>query len=428
MQPDRFLHYIGVDWATEAHRVCLLDQHGTLLGRISIPHSGDGLQQLLTWLSAHGVTPARAAVAIEVPRGAVVETLTERGFTVYSINPKQVDRFRDRFSVAGAKDDDRDALVQASCLRTDLHLFRPVPTETAECIRLRELFRTADELRVEMQRYLCRLCEQLRRYYPAMLALCPNAQQPFLWELIEAAPLPADAARLTLDQVQAILKKHHMRRLTAEQVIATLTQPALHVAPGAAEAAAEHIRTLLPRLRLTRELREGTLKQLRAVLQRMRQAHTGDRPSDVEIVMSMPGVGELTAAALFSEAGRAIAERDEPALRTQSGMAPVSRNSGKSSQVVMRRACNERLRNALHFSTLSSLRFEPINRRHYDELRAANHTCARSVRGVADRNLSVLVAMLKHGTLYDPRKRKGYRAEDAQAARVQTASGEAENE
>ena len=37
----------------------------------------------------------------------------DRGFAVYSINPKQLDRFRDRFSPAGAKDDSRDARVLA---------------------------------------------------------------------------------------------------------------------------------------------------------------------------------------------------------------------------------------------------------------------------------------------------------------------------
>jgi hypothetical protein len=34
------------------------------------------------------------AVAIEVPHGPIVETLLERGFQVYAVNPKQLDRFR----------------------------------------------------------------------------------------------------------------------------------------------------------------------------------------------------------------------------------------------------------------------------------------------------------------------------------------------
>jgi hypothetical protein len=46
--------------------------------------------------------------------------LVERGFQVYAINPKQLDRFRDRYSMSGAKDDRRDAFVLADSLRTSL--------------------------------------------------------------------------------------------------------------------------------------------------------------------------------------------------------------------------------------------------------------------------------------------------------------------
>jgi hypothetical protein len=50
----------------------------------------------------------------------------ETGRWMYAISPKQLDRLRNRFSLAGAKDDGRDALVAASRLRTNLPLFRRV--------------------------------------------------------------------------------------------------------------------------------------------------------------------------------------------------------------------------------------------------------------------------------------------------------------
>src|SRR3954452_20421445 len=45
-----------------------------------------------------------------------------RHFTVHVINPKQLERLRDRVSLAGAKDDRRDARVAAGGLRTDPHV------------------------------------------------------------------------------------------------------------------------------------------------------------------------------------------------------------------------------------------------------------------------------------------------------------------
>src|SRR5436305_8452946 len=110
--------FAGVDWGSERHQVCLLDARGTTVGEREFPHSGEGLAELGDWLLSMASAASTVAVAIEVPHGPVVDALIDRGFVVYAINPKQLDRLRDRFSVAGAKDDRRDAYVQADGLRT----------------------------------------------------------------------------------------------------------------------------------------------------------------------------------------------------------------------------------------------------------------------------------------------------------------------
>lgn len=98
-----FEFFVGVDWATTEHLVCLLDAQGQILGEHAFAHSGAGLTEFCAWLLKLGNDEKRIAVAIEVPHGAVVETLLERGFAVHAINPKQLDRFRDRFTVAGRR-------------------------------------------------------------------------------------------------------------------------------------------------------------------------------------------------------------------------------------------------------------------------------------------------------------------------------------
>jgi hypothetical protein len=45
----------------------------------------------------------------------------------------------------------------------------------------------------------------------------------------------------------------------------------------------------------------------------------------VEIVQSLPGVGRKITAWLFAEAAQPLAERDYAALRTQGGVAPVTK-------------------------------------------------------------------------------------------------------
>ena len=101
----------------------------------------------------------------------VVEALMDRGIAVFAINPKQLDRFRDRFSPAGAKDDRRDALVLASSLRTDRHCFRRVEALDPVVVELREWSRMAEELKQERNRLTNRVRQQFWRYYPQFLAL-----------------------------------------------------------------------------------------------------------------------------------------------------------------------------------------------------------------------------------------------------------------
>src|SRR5436309_12692537 len=97
---EEFRVFVGIDWATDAHQVCVLDPSGSVLSERSVAHEALALQSLADWLIAlAGDDAAAVAVGIEVPHGAVVETLLERGLVVFALNPKQLDRFRDRFTV-----------------------------------------------------------------------------------------------------------------------------------------------------------------------------------------------------------------------------------------------------------------------------------------------------------------------------------------
>src|SRR3954469_22241059 len=158
--------FAGVDWGSEKHQVCLLDAAGAIVGERAFRHDGAGLAALCDWLVSLAGDTGAVAVAIEVPHGPVVDALLDRGFAVHAISPKQLDRLRDRISVAGAKDDRRDARVAAAGLRTDPHLFRHVAVSDPAVIELREWSRLAEELQQERGRLGHRIRQQLWRYYP----------------------------------------------------------------------------------------------------------------------------------------------------------------------------------------------------------------------------------------------------------------------
>jgi transposase len=403
--PSEYFYRVGVDWASQHHQVCIVDREGHRTEN-TVPHTSAGLAALAETLAALSPeAPERVAVAIEVPRGPVVETLLERGFHVFALNPKQLDRFRDRHTVAGAKDDRRDAWVLADSLRTDQPSFRRVHFEDPLIIELRELSRLDDDLREELSRLSNRLREQLQRFGPDLLALCPAADEPWFWALLDRM-LARRPKPVAIKAVSAVLKAHRIRRLTAETVHATLQVPPLRVALGTIDAACAHIAVLLPRLRLVHDQRHRTVgTRIDTVLAELAKEAVAGEHRDVTILRSLPGVGRLVAATVLAEAARPLADRDYQTLRTHAGAAPVTRQSGKKTAVMMRWACNGRLRNAIYHWARVSVQVDAGCRAHYDRLRQRGHEHARALRGVVDRSLAVLMAMLTSHTLYDPERR-----------------------
>jgi transposase len=395
--------FVGIDWGSQQHQVCVLDRDRRRVGERSVDHDGASLARLATWLwSMSAGQPQRVAVAIEVPRGAIVEGLLERGFHVFALNPKQLDRFRDRHSVAGAKDDRRDAFVLADSLRTDQPSFRRLRLDDPQLLVLRELSRAEETLLEAFRRSANQLRDQLHRFYPQMLQLCSAADEPWLWDLIDLAPSPAHAVLLSEEQVQGVLKAHRIRRLKAQEVLACLQTPALPVAPGAVQAAQAHCRFLLPCLRVLAEQLQACGQQVGALLHTLAgMPGEGEGPSDVAIVQSLPGVGRKITAWLFAEAAQPLAERDYQVLRTHGGVAPVTKQSGKRRVVVMRRGCNPRLRNALYHMARVAMQSDAHFNSVYAALRAKGQRHGQALRSIGNRLLRILMAMLRHRTCYD---------------------------
>src|SRR5215212_8079697 len=333
MAEETIRWFAGVDWGSAKHQVCLLDGAGKVVGERAFAHGGAGLAALCDWLVSAAGDPGSVAAAIEVPHGPVVDALLDRGFAVYAINPKQLERLRDRVSVAGAKDDRRDARVAAAGLRTDRHPSRSVLAGNPRVIELREWSRLAEELQQERVRLSHRVRQQLWRYYPQLLALSDDMTAEWVLALWTLAPTPAQAARLREATLARLLRQHRIRKLDAAAVLAILRQPAIPVAPSVTEAAVLHLRSLVARLRLAnQEFRqaERKLEELCTALSETDSAAQDSGPGDAAILRSLPGVGPVTLATLLTEAAGPLARRDYAALRTLSGVAPVTKRSGKS--------------------------------------------------------------------------------------------------
>ena len=402
---DSYEWFVGIDWGTETHTVCVIDPTGQVRDERSVAHTIDAVNAWMSrLLEMAATTPDAVAIAIETPRGLLVETLLERGFAVFAINPKQVDRFRDRFTTAGAKDDRRDAHVLGDALRTDRTAFRRVRIDDPLIQELRELTRADGEWQVDLHRVTNRLREQVARMAPGVLTLCPAADEPWFWTLVETAATPAARQRVTRTEIRALLKRHHIRRYTADQVWDQLHRQDFVPTAGVVAGVQLRVTALIEHVRLTYGHRKRCAREIERVLSLLRTSTDAEprEHRDVEILESLPGVGRLITATMLTEAARPLTDRDYHTLRAQSGIAPVTKRSGKGRVIVlMRYACNQRLRQAAYHWGRVSITCDTAARAFYDRQRQRGHSHGRALRAVVDRWLRILVAMLNDRTLYD---------------------------
>ena len=406
--------YIGIDWGAEQHYVHVLDELGNTRLEQAIAHQPQALASFAQQLAAE-FPDALLQVAIETSNGPLVETLLAHSWEIYHLNPKQLDRFRDRFSPSGAKDDRRDAKVLASSLRTDSHAFQRVVPLGPMLMELREWSRIHDELTSEQGRLSNQLREQLARYYPQLLNLKFDLDSPIFFELFELAPNPKQAQKLSLARIKKSLSRRRIRRLCVDEVHAILQGPSWELSKGTLVAAQAHATLLLPRLKLVAEQRRHAFRTIEKLLgQLVSSAEQSDsrRPHDVTVLRSLPGVGPLVLAALLTEGLSkpylvktiipcAFAQASLP-LPFKPGDAPAGPRARGNIVVLQRRACNARLRQALyHWARVAAQRDSRVKHR-YLKLRQRGKSYATSLRIIGDGLLRIACAMLRDRTLYLP--------------------------
>ncbi len=408
MLPHRFQFLVGIDLGRWLHQACVLDAKGELVAERGFPHSREGLSETVGWLLSLAKDKTdHLAVAIEKPHGAVVETLLARGLAVFAVNPKQVDRFRDRHSLSGAKDDRRDAFVLADALRTDGHRFQRLQLPPPEIIALRQLL----SARVQLVKLHVALSSQIQdllvQCRPDLLSLAPRHRplDTFFGELLEMCFDPHSRSPAP-DDIRALIRKHHIRRVKLEDILRIVLQSPLHLAPGTFQALSAHLALLFPQLRLVRRQRRDVDQYLERWFEQIQRDSNPSQPSDAAILASLPGVGALVLATLLSHAHDAIRLRNLDALRSFGGIAPVTKQSGQRRQVLMRRARSQPLNYALHHWAAIAVLRDPHFKHHYQRLRRKGHHHARALRGVMDRLLSVAIAMLRDRSFYDPSRFK----------------------
>jgi transposase len=215
--------------------------------------------------------------------------------------------------------------------------------------------------------------------------------------LLAKAPTPAAAAKLTIAQITAALKKAGRRGDVpgrAAAVQAALRTEQLGQSDIVAGAYAATVRSGVAILQ--------TLNTEIASLESEVEAYFGLHP-DAEIYRSLPGLGPILGARVLAEFGDAPGRyADAKARKNYAGTAPITRQSGKMKTVHARFIHNDRLVNALDLQAGAAILHDRYVRACYDELRHRGLGHHAALRQLANRLVGILHGCLKTRTHYHP--------------------------
>jgi transposase len=392
--------FVGDDWAQDHHDVEVMDASGRRLAKARLPEGMAGVTRLHAMIGqalgdAVGDDAVEVKIGIETDRGPWVQALVAAGYTVYPVNPVQAARYRERLAVSGAKSDAADAHMLADMVRTDSHQLRPIAGDSVEAEAVKVVTRMHKTLIWERTRATQRLRDALREYFPAALEAFEDLDAADTLELLAKAPDPAAAARLSINQISAALKRARRRDIPAKAgaIQAVLRGEQLGQPAVVTAAYATTVRVLVALL--------GTLTEQVKTLQGQVETHFGRHP-DAEIILSRPGLGVILGARVLAEFGD---DHDRyasaKARKNYAATSPITRASGKKRTVAARFVHNDRLVDALMTQAFTSLSNSPGARAYYDRQRARGASHNAALRQLANRLVGILHGCLKTRTLYD---------------------------
>jgi transposase len=367
----------GIDWASETHRVCVVDENGSALVDRELCHDAAGLSALIALLRRHQVE----LVAIERPDGILIEKLLDAGLQVLAIHPNQVHAARPRFRAAGGKSDGFDAYVLAELARTDAHRFRVLIADSDQTKALRAQTRARDDLITTRVELCNRLRAELDRFWPGAATLFADLASPICLAFLERYPSPDDARTLGPTRMRRFLTANaYSGRQEPRVLVDRLRQAPLGHA-GDTERLAR------------RGIVLGLVNTLRALVTQITRltrqiADTLDTHPDGSIFQSFfrDPKSRICAATLLAEIGDC---RDRyptaESLSADAGMSPVAVESGKKKTACFRHACDKRLRTSLATLADATRHHHPWARDVYQRARArgADHPHALRILGRA---------------------------------------------
>jgi transposase len=386
--------FIGIDWADKKHDCYVIDRDGKGFHQ-EIAHSPEDIDAWVAeMLQLADGKPI--AIMLEQSRGPLVHALMFReNVLLFPINPKQLVRYRESYP-GGGKDDPTDALYLARLLReriTTLTAWQPDDDDTRLLAHLSQHRRNLVNGQTKLRQQLIAL---LKSYYPVVLALFPSVrQQPLLLSILSRWPDPRQMRRADRRLIRRVLQEHCVRNDERQNEIIERIRsaPLLTRDDALITPAALAVKLLVSQLQQSRKAIQEFDAKIAEVMQRHPDAH---------LFTSLRGAGAALAPRLLCAFGSQKDRwEDADSLAAFSGIAPVTRKSGKKCRVRRRYACPKFLRQTFHEFADSARLYCPWTKARYRLLRDRGTKHHAALRKLARSWIRILFRVWQTGTPFD---------------------------
>jgi transposase len=391
---DEFAACIGIDWADQKHDVALLPAGCDHVEARQLDQTPEAIDAWATELRRRfGGRPI--AVCLEQSKGGLIYGLMKYEFLVlYPINPKQLARFREALAPSGSKDDSTDAVLALQLLVKHRDQLRPWRPDDAQTRLIRILAEDRRGL-VEQRTRLCnQLQDRLKQVFPLALEVLGSLTTDLAAEFLARYSSFEELRQAQPEEVAALYRLHGLGQAKIQERLARIAA----ATPLATDSALVNGGRLLVRSLAT---------QLRALAEPLRQynrqlADAMRLHPDAPIFQSFPGAGDALAPRLLAAFGADRRRLDNAAqMQDLSGIAPVTRRSGKSLSILRRWAASKFLRQTFHEFAQHSLPRSAWAKAYYDLQRQRGKKHHAAVRALAFKWIRILFRCWKQHLCYD---------------------------
>lgn len=381
--------WIGVDIGKDFHWALAIDEAGHELFSRRVENDQSDIEQLIGEAKALGGVLTWGVDMSHGPAVLLVALLLAAGERVVFVPGIMVNRCRGAF-VGPNKTDALDARVIAenARMRHDLATFG---TKDDALVAMRMLVERRKDLVADRTRAITRLRSVLITVFPGLERAVKIKNKGAL-VLLTHYQTPEAMRRAGEKRMAGWLANRGVRgadKLAAKALRAAREQTV--VLPGTDTAAALVARMAAEILETDTRLAEATT-ELEACFFSHPQAR---------IIISLPGMGPCLGAEFLATVADISRFRNPGRLAAYAGLAPVSRDSGKTQGNLQRsRAGNHSLKRVFFQAAFASLH-DPASRAYYDRKRAEGKRHNQAVLALARRKVDVLWAMLRDGTLFE---------------------------